>query len=187
MVDLDEPDLIRRCQRGDEAAFRELVDRYKDLVFALMTSATDNRARAEELAQEVFLRVYRGLPYFRGEARLSTWIFRIIGNLAADERARARIDEVSVDAVAEDLAGHAGAMGLGVYDSAYSDFELRDRLDKALARLPPLDRVLVSGHYLKGVRYDDLAALLNVPVGTVKTRLFRAKRALRLLLQKELA
>jgi RNA polymerase sigma-70 factor (ECF subfamily) len=184
MVDRDERDLVRRCRRGDEAAFRELVDRYKNLVYGLMAGAMTDRARAEELSQEVFLRVYRGLPYFRGDARLATWIFRIVGNLVADEHRRAPLREVSLPAIE---AGEApgDVLRLAEDDSAFGEIELRDRLGKALTRLAPTDRLLVIGHYLRGVGYDDLAALLDLPVGTVKTRLFRAKRTLRFLLQTE--
>ena len=67
---VNERQLVERCRRGDEGAFQELVDRYKDLVFALIARTVQDRSRAEDLAQEVFLRIYRGLPYFRGEARL---------------------------------------------------------------------------------------------------------------------
>ena len=70
-------ELIERCRRGDEAAFRQLVDDYKGMVFGLIGRAVADRARVEELAQDVFLRVHRGLPYFRGDSRLSTWLYRI--------------------------------------------------------------------------------------------------------------
>src|SRR5579864_6286136 len=80
--------LIERCRRRDEGAFQELVDRYKDLVFALIARTVQDRSRAEDLAQDVFLRVHRGLPYFRGEARLSTWIYRIVSNVVAQDHGR---------------------------------------------------------------------------------------------------
>ena len=70
MEAVNERELVERCRQGDDTAFQELVDRYKDLVFALIARATQDRSRADDLAQEVFLRVHRGLPYFRGEARL---------------------------------------------------------------------------------------------------------------------
>src|ERR1700674_1033198 len=79
----NERELVERCRRGDEGAFQELVDRHKDLVFALIARTVQDRSRAEDLAQDVFLRVHRGLPYFRGEARLSTWIYRIVANACA--------------------------------------------------------------------------------------------------------
>src|SRR5690349_16283135 len=76
----DDRGLVERCRGGDEQAFRELVDRYKARVFALIGRTIADRSRVEDIAQDVFLRVYRGLPYFRGEARLSTWIYRIVVN-----------------------------------------------------------------------------------------------------------
>ena len=79
-------ELVERCRRGDEGAFQELVNRYKDLVFALIARTTHDRSRAEDLGQDVFLRVHRGLPYFRGEARLSTWIYRIVVNVCVQDQ-----------------------------------------------------------------------------------------------------
>src|SRR6266849_9439918 len=88
MEPVNERALVERCRRGDEHAFQELVDGYKDLVFALIARTVQDRSRAEDLAQEVFLRVHRGLPYFRGEARLSTWIYRIVANVCVQEQGR---------------------------------------------------------------------------------------------------
>ena len=87
--------LVERCRAGDDDAFRELVDRYKDLVFALIARTVQDRGRAEDLAQDVFLRVHKGLPYFRGEARLSTWIYRIVANVCVQLPTRPRA--VSLD------------------------------------------------------------------------------------------
>src|SRR3982074_372179 len=86
MEAINERELVERCRRGDEGAFQELVNRYKDLVFALIARTVQDRSRAEDVAQDVFLRVHRGLPYFRGEARLSTWIYRIVMNVCLQER-----------------------------------------------------------------------------------------------------
>src|SRR5919204_5985003 len=83
-----ERELIDRCRRGDEGAFQELVDGYKNLVFALIARMVSDRSSAEDLAQDVFLRIHRGLPYFRGEARLSTWIYRIVANVCAQRHSR---------------------------------------------------------------------------------------------------
>src|SRR5919109_1748284 len=96
MSAINERELIERCRSGDEHAFQELIDRFKDLVFALIARTVQDRSRAEDLAQEVFLRVHRGLPYFRGEARLSTWIYRIVANVSLQEQTRPR-PHVSLD------------------------------------------------------------------------------------------
>ena len=175
-----EDELVERCRRGDEGAFQELVNRYKGLVFALVSRATPDRSKAEDLAQDVFLRVHRGLPYFRGEARLSTWIYRIVANVCVQEHNRKPAME-SLDDSRSDTRATAAAR-----DRTFSDLELRDRLEKAIARLPANQRLLIAAHYLEGVQYEDLAEAMNLPLGTVKTHLYRAKRQLRRLLETEL-
>jgi RNA polymerase sigma-70 factor, ECF subfamily len=180
MVDLPEAELIARCRQGDQQAFRELVDRYKDLVFALVSRSTADRSRVEDLAQEVFLKVHRGLPYFRGEAKLTTWIFRIVLNLLSQESQKRRTArEVPLD---PELPAHQPRTD----PRAARDLELRDRLEKAMARLPPNYRLLIAGHYLQDVKYEDLAEALDMPLGTVKTHLHRAKQQLRALLEGDL-
>lgn len=176
-----EHELIARCRQGDETAFRELVDQYKGLVFGLTARSVPNRARAEELAQDVFLKVHKGLPYFRGESKLSTWIYRITINVLSQERPDLAV--TSLDAV--DEGGDRPRLQPGADDRAFNDLALKDRLDKAIQRLPIQYQVLVNGHYMKGMRYEDLADALNLPMGTVKTHLHRAKRQLRRLLETE--
>ncbi len=171
--------LVERCRQGDETAFRELVDQYKGLVFALIARSIANRARAEELAQDVFLKVHKGLPYFRGEAKLSTWIYRIVINVLSQERpelATASLDDDEADRPKIDP---------GAEDRSFGDMVMKDRLQKAIERLPVPYQVLINGHYLKGMRYEDLAEALDMPMGTVKTHLHRAKRRLRHLLETE--
>lgn len=180
MSDLAEAELIARCQQGDERAFRELVDRYKDLVFGVIARSSVDRSRIEDLAQDVFLKIHRGLPYFRGEAKLTTWIFRIVLNLLSQESQKRRASrEVALDS---DVPSHEPRS----HDRSASDLELRDRLEKAMARLPANYRLLIAGHYLNDVKYEDLAEALDIPVGTVKTHLHRAKKQLRDLLETDL-
>lgn len=169
--------LIARCRQGEEGAFRELVDAYKGLVFALITRSVPNHARAEELAQDVFLKVHKGLPYFRGEAKLSTWIYRIVINALAQER-----PDVPTTSLDDDERRVTPPVAP---DPSFRNLVLKDRLQKAIERLPVAHQVLVNGHYLKGMRYEDLAEALNMPLGTVKTHLHRAKRQLRTLLETE--
>ena len=178
MEDRYERELVERCRSGDERAFQELVDRHKDLVFALIARTVQDRSRAEDLAQDVFLRVHRGLPYFRGEARLSTWIYRIVANVCLQDHGRtpktAPLDE------------ERGNSALAAADRQFTDLEVRDRLEKAIARLPANYRLLVAAHYLRGVQYEELAEALQLPLGTVKTQLYRAKQQLRRLLETDL-
>lgn len=178
MTDFDEHDLIERCRTGDDNAFGELVDRYKNLVYAMVCRMVRDRSQADDLAQEVFLKIHRGLPYFRGEARLSTWIYRIVANVCVHARAQ-RAPDASLDTRGDDRPVREP----GAADGAFADLELRDRLEKAIAQLPDNYRMLIAAHYLNGVQYDALAEALNMPLGTVKTHLYRAKRRLRELLQ----
>ena len=182
MEPVNERELVERCRGGDEGAFQELVDRYKDLVFALIARTIQDRSRAEDLAQDVFLRIHRGLPYFRGEARLSTWIFRIVANVCLQDQARVSVRRRRSVSLEHNDARAAASSS----DRRFGDLELRDRLEKAIARLPANYRLLVAAHYLDGLQYDDLAEAMHLPLGTVKTQLFRAKQQLRRILETEL-
>src|SRR5437763_9819075 len=121
MDPVHERELVERCRRGDEGAFQELIDRYKDLVFALIGRTVQDKSRAEDLAQEVFLRIHRGLPYFRGEARLSTWIYRIVANVCAQDHGRTAAPMSLGDERAQDRVPAST-------DRRFGDLELGDRL-----------------------------------------------------------
>jgi RNA polymerase sigma-70 factor (ECF subfamily) len=179
MDQASERHLIARCRSGDEAAFGELVDQYKNLVFALISRTVSDQTRVEDLAQDVFLRVYRGLPDFRAQSRLSTWIHRIAWNVCADERG------YSTGAWTVVGDPDRSYMARGCHDKQFSELELRDWLEKALARLPLEARFLIAGYYFGERTYEELAEALKMPIGTVKTHLHRAKRRLRELLEDE--
>jgi RNA polymerase sigma-70 factor (ECF subfamily) len=179
MTDPSDDALVARCKDRDDEAFGALVDRYRARVFGMILRTTGDAARAEDLAQEVFLRVYKGLPYFQGKSKLSTWIYRIVLNLCLAERQRPVRIEVPVDDPGDD--DHA-PRELAARDTAFANLELRDRLAKALAQLPDHYRLLVAAHYLEGVHYEQLAEMFDIPLGTVKTHLHRAKKQLRHLL-----
>jgi RNA polymerase sigma-70 factor (ECF subfamily) len=177
---LDERALVDRCRKGeDEGAFGELVDRYKDLVYAMVWRLTSDRGQVDDLAQEVFLKVYRGLPYFRGDARLSTWIYRIVANVCSEARGRTRVE------VPLDPGGDGRRIEPASQDEAFAGIEVRDRIEKALAQLPEPYRMIVAAHHLQGMQYEALAEALNMPLGTVKTHLHRAKRRLREILEQQ--
>jgi RNA polymerase sigma-70 factor, ECF subfamily len=152
--ELDERALIERCRTGDDTAFGELVERYKNLVYGLVYRLVADRTQVDDLAQDVFLKVHRGLPYFRGEARLSTWIYRIVQNVCFEARVK-RQTAVSLDGPVDKDGGHR-------------------RIQY---------RLLIAAHYLDGVQYEALAESMDMPLGTVKTHLYRAKRRLREILE----
>jgi RNA polymerase sigma-70 factor, ECF subfamily len=175
-------ELVERWRGGDERAFQDLVDRHKDLVYALIHRAVADQSRAEALAQEVFLRVYRGLPYFRGEASVATWIYRIVAHAFIEEAVR-RPARVTNGAGEHGDAGRLPA-SRQAGDQGQSDVEWRRRLEQAIARLPAPARLLVAAHGLAGIPTDDLVEALQL-AGTSQSQVQRAKRQLRRLLDTE--
>ena len=178
-MDVEDRELIERCRAGDDTAFGELVDRYKDLVFGLVYRMVADRSLAEDLAQDVFLKVHRGIPYFRGEARLSTWIFRIVQNVCVQARSRRPADEPLEGTPRPVRRSASSAARTG----RLAPSRTRDRLDQGPVAAAQNYRMLVIAHYLRGVQDQALAEALNLPLGTVKTHLYRAKRRLRELLE----
>jgi RNA polymerase sigma-70 factor, ECF subfamily len=179
MNQASEAALIARCLAGSEAAFAELVDRYKNLVYGVISQTAADRDAMDDLAQEVFLKIHRGLRSFRGDAKLSTWIFRIVRNVCLEARA-ARKPMASLDERREDgqLKFQPAAT-----DPAFQGIEVRERLEKAIAQLPVESRFLISAYYFAGQPYQELADILGVPIGTVKTNLHRTKQRLRAIMQ----
>lgn len=176
---MDDRELVDRCRSGSDEAFRELVDTYKRMVFAIVSRSLTGPADVEDVAQEVFVRVHRGLRHFRGDARLSTWICRIAINACADARQRAP-REISLDAAP---AGAPPPPAAVAADPAFGHFELRDRVAKAMARLSERSRIVLTMYYFAGRGYEEIAEALDMPLGTVKTHLHRAKQELRDILE----
>ena len=171
--DLPDEDLVHRAaHEADQAAFAELVRRHQGKVRGLLLRLTHNRALADDLSQETFLRAFRGLPGFQGRSRFSTWLYRIGYNVFLNHRARTRELQAlpeGFDSVAEAPTTQISARGV----------ELRRDLEAAIAALPEKYRVVVVLHYLEDVSYPEISEILDLPLGTVKTHLHRAKKALR--------
>jgi RNA polymerase sigma-70 factor (ECF subfamily) len=168
---------LARAQRGEESAWRALVERYQRPVFALlsrMLSPVARRDLVEDLAQETFLRVFRALPTFDRAApgRLSSWLLTIAARLALDELRQRRPLLESLHAV------HAQAAGTG--NQASPDRRLLNQiLTRAVEALSPDHRAVLLLREVHGLEYDELATALAISVGTVKSRLSRARAELR--------
>jgi RNA polymerase sigma-70 factor (ECF subfamily) len=162
---------LARAQRGEDAACRALVIRYQRPVFALLGRLA-GRARVEDLAQETFLRVFRALPRFDrgGRARLSSWILTIATRLALDELRRVPRAELPLD---EELAGAARA------DEGAERRALARDLERAFAKLAPEQRAVVLLREVHELEYEEIARALDLDLGTVKSRLSRARASLR--------
>jgi RNA polymerase sigma-70 factor (ECF subfamily) len=181
-VDGREAALIERCVAGDEPACAALVAEHQHMVVQLAVNLLGDREEALDLSQEVFLRVFRTLHRFRGQSSLRTWIYRIAVNQARNRHRfwnrRHRADQVSLDAhVAahgDCLSGHEAPP-----DRVLAQKELADRLYHALDELPFDQRTAIVLREIDGLSYDEIAYSLGVAVGTVKSRLTRARQALR--------
>ena len=173
LADLGDEALVQAAGRADgEKAFGELLRRHQGKVRGLLLRLTSDRNLADDLAQEVFLRAYRGLCGFEGRARFSTWLYRIAYNVYLNHRARVR----ELAALPENF--EAGAMAPETSTSA-NRCDMRKDLDAAIAALPERYRAVVMLYYLEDVSYPEIAEILELPLGTVKTHLHRAKRMLR--------
>lgn len=174
-------DLARRCARGDDEAFRELYVRHAELVFNLCLRLAGEREAAADLAQEVFLRVYRHVGRFRGGSTLRTWIYRVAVNHCRSRLARRR-PEVSLEARREREPVEPVAPGPDP-EAVAAGAELDRRLERALATLPPAFREAVVLRDLEGLTYEEIAEVLRLPSGTVRSRIARGREALRLALE----
>ena len=181
-VGIREATLIERCTAGDEAACAELVDEHQRMVFQLAMNLLGDRDEALDLSQEVFLRVFRTIHRFRGHSSLRTWIYRIAVNQARNRhrfwRRRHRADQVSLDAHLAAYGDFPSRQDAGP-DRVLAQKELADQLQRALDHLPFDQRTAIVLREVDGLSYEEIAYSLGVAVGTVKSRLTRARQALR--------
>lgn len=175
----DDGGLVRRCLQGDQDACTELVDRFARMVGTVIWRATGDQDAVEDLAQETFLRVFRGLPYFDARAKLSTWIFTIAHRVAVDRlRQAGRWREELANDHPDNLLARLPA------DTADPETVVaRDELDhlvrEQLGELPDKYRLPVLYAAIEGLDHDTVGAMLGVQPGTVKTLVFRGKQMLK--------
>src|SRR5690606_23511753 len=173
VAELDDEALVERAANGgDNAAFAELVRRHQGKVRGLLLRLTGNPTLADDLAQEVFLRAYRGLVGFEGRSRFSTWIYRISYNVFLNHRSRSK-----------DLAalpqGFESSAAAPESELSPGRFDMRRDLAAAITELPERYRVVVTLYYLEDVSYPEIAEILDLPLGTIKTHLHRGEQRLR--------
>ncbi len=185
----DEHDIIERCKAGDTAAFDELVRRFEKRVFNCALRITGNYNDASDVAQEAFIRAFHSIQTFRGDAKFATWIYRIVTNVYLDERKRSKahrtislddaieLDENSVTRQIED----AGPTP----DEIVQSKERLRVLQRAISALPDYQRIIVTLYHTQHRTYEEIADILNLPIGTVKSRLNRARLALAEILESE--
>lgn len=170
--------LLARLRRGDDRAFAELIRRHQDRIFDLGYRMLGDRQEAEDLSQEIFVAVHRALGGFRGDSRLSTWIFRVAKNHCLNRlqylkrRGGGRTDDL------EESLETAGDPAAGAPDRDLERREEQALVQRALAELDEAQRMIVVLRDIEGLGYDEIVEVLDEPLGTVKSRLHRARAAL---------
>ena len=168
--------IIGRVRGGETRMFGELVHRYQDPVYGMVVRAVGGREDAQDIAQEVFLRVFRGLDGFKGESKFSTWLYRVTWNLCADWLRRNRRPDRRAAMVAESDSLPDRRVNL---EEGFLEEEQRGEVRRAMGKLDERYRGVVNLHYYQKLSYDQIAFVLDMPVKTVETRLYRARKMLR--------
>jgi RNA polymerase sigma-70 factor (ECF subfamily) len=167
-------ELVAQARQGDEVAFEQLVLKHQRYVFNLAYRVLGDYTEAEDMTQEAFVRVWRGLSGFRGQARFTTWLYRIVHNLCLNRLPGLQRELLQTEPLEEVLADPG--------PSPADLFAVREQmafLHAQLDRLPEKYRLVLTLRYLQHLSYDEIAAALEMPMGTVKTHIHRARRLLR--------
>lgn len=174
---------IQRAQKGDQEAFAALVDEHQRYIYNLALRVLKDENEALDLTQETFVRAWTALPNFRGQSQFRTWLYRIVTNLCYNRlpHLRRSLMDLGDDVISEmpetDLSLDNPARGV-------ESRELRSHLHQAMEALDENYRLLITLRYQNELSYEEMASMLNLPLGTVKTGLFRAKEQLRRALEK---
>ena len=172
----DESHLIYLAQQRDPAAFEALVVRYERYVYNLALRVVRDPAEAEDIAQQAFVRAWMGLPQFRRQARFSTWLYRIVTNLCYNRlpHLKKELAVMEMDEEALELPDERQEVEPGLLTA-----ELRRAIHHAMDGLPESYRLLITLRHLQELSYEEIAQVSGMPLGTVKTGIFRARRMLR--------
>lgn len=175
----DDRRLVRAAQKGDQTAFRQLVERYQRRVYQLALGMTKDADDAMDISQETFVRVHRYLPSFKGDSSFFTWTYRIAMNLCLDAQRRKgrseRIDLTQGDEAEIEAAMDAPSAALAGPQRAALNAELKEKIEEALAGLSENHRAILLLRELEGLSYEELAKVLGIRKGTVMSRLFHAR------------
>jgi len=183
LAELTDEDVMERCAMGSEAAFRALVQRYRTRIMNLVCRFINDRDRAEEISQEVFLRVFRNRERYRKSGKFSTWIFTIAVNLTKNEiRSRVRHrGTFSLDAMEEESSGQGVTFpdAKPLPDEDLNATEIGEKVAEALRKIPARYREAVVLRDVEGLSYEEVGQILRIPGGTVRSRINRARLMLK--------
>ena len=178
----EDTELVALAQKGSTNSFNKLVDKYHSRIYSLTYQMTSNREDAEDLTQEIFIKAFEALPRFKGRSSFYTWLYRIGINKTINYRKkRNRNRPLSIDALDQDIT----------YDEVYAELDSKDsplrhiglnelqvKLNEAMQKLSFKHRTVVVMHDIEGIPHDEIAKIVGVSVGTIRSRLFYARRQL---------
>lgn len=181
-MELSDEELVELTQQGSRAAFASLIDRHKTAVYNMAFRVVGKQEDAEEVAQDAFVRAFRALGSFRQDAKFSTWLYRITMNAALTKARKGRLDVVSIDASLdedEDTAPLQIADTMDNPEEHFSRKDFQDRVRALISALPPKYSAVLTMYHMQDLSYEEISESLELPIGTVKAHLFRARNALK--------
>jgi RNA polymerase sigma-70 factor (ECF subfamily) len=186
LATMSDQDVVLEARAGRQAAYRELVRRYERPIFSLIYRMVRNREQAEDLSQETFVKALNAIESYRPEYKFSSWIFKIANNVSIDHLRRRELDTLSLDGSPHALtpeAIQASALQLGDrQETALEELEAKElggEIERAIADLRPEYRSCILLRHVEGRPYEEIATMLDLPLGTVKTYIHRARSELR--------
>lgn len=187
---LADPAVVELARKGSEAAYRELLTRYERPVFSLVFRMVRDREMAEDLAQETFIKVLNNLDRYSPEFKFSSWLFKIANNLTIDHLRRRRINTISIegapDAVTAESARATSIAVVSGDESPLEELESRElgtAIERAIGKLRPEYRACIMLRHVEDKSYEEIAEIVKLPLGTVKTYIHRARHELRTALE----
>lgn len=172
-------ELVSKALQGNQKAFRRIVERYHSTAYAVVRGVLGNSDEVDDVLQNVYIKVYRGLAGFRGDARLSTWIYQIARNEAINAARKRRPEGPSVDEIVLP-AGEAASP-----ESTYGKLELSEQMETAMEQLEDSYRMALELRYMGERSYEEIAEAMGLPIGTVKTYIYRGKVHLKKILVRQ--
>ncbi|HEY8166510.1 MAG TPA: sigma-70 family RNA polymerase sigma factor [Gemmatimonadaceae bacterium] len=186
LAGLPDTEVVALAQKGKEAAYRELLKRYERPVFSLVFRMVRDRETAEDLAQETFVRVLNNIDRYSPEFKFSSWLFKIANNLTIDYLRRRRVDTISIegapDAVTAESAKATSIALASGDESPLAELESKElglAIERAIGKLRPEYRACILLRHVEDRSYEEIAEIVKLPLGTVKTYIHRARHELR--------
>ncbi len=179
----DDLTLVKRVRSGDQRAFKLLVERYQRKIYAVALGMVKDKEEAYDIAQEAFVKVYKYLDHFKGDASFYTWLYRIAVNICIDvlrRKGAMKVEHVELDETIQMDTSEAniGALGTRLGTNPQKSAlrkELAEKIQEALEQVPEKHRAILLLREIEGMSYEDLARTLKIPKGTVMSRLFHAR------------